>query len=101
MAFADVAARITASAVTMLADADVSWQPFGESTVYTCRGLFNEPGITVLGGEVTIEDYNLGYQTADLPGLKRGEVLNINGTDWKVREIMPSGLMSHAMLVAV
>jgi hypothetical protein len=100
MSFADIDARISASAINMLADADVSWQPFGESTVYTCRGLFNQPGTAVLDGEVITTDYSVGYLSGALPGLKRDEVLAINGADWKVREIMPNGNTSLAMLKA-
>lgn len=105
MSFANVAARISASAITMLADAGVSWQPFGESTVYTCRGLFSEPGLAVLDDAVITEDFSIGYLASELPGLKRGEILSITrdgeteAANWKVREIMPNGHTARALLL--
>jgi hypothetical protein len=57
----------------------------GDGSVRPVQVGFETPEMLDLGGRVTAADYRIEYQTADLPELARGTMLEIDGTRYKVR----------------
>jgi len=50
------------------------------------KGRFRAPATEVLAGEAFTSDITFQYPALLFPGLKRGEVLAIAGTNYKLRE---------------
>lgn len=62
---------------------------------------FRAPDALLLDGQVQSTQYEVEYQTADMPALKLDETLTIDGTAYKVRtkpEKRGDGFFSTAML---
>jgi hypothetical protein len=57
----------------------------GDGSARPVQVGFETPDMLDLGGRVTTTDYRIEYQTADLPELARGSVLEIDGTRYRVR----------------
>lgn len=70
--------------------------------VYT-RGLFDMPDQNILSGNVTSTEYSLTYKTEVLPNLLSGNKVNVDGIDYKIREVekIGDGAFSRALLTRV
>lgn len=70
-----------ADASIFLADfgSPVSWTPSAGGTVVTGLMLFDQPDADIQGGEVASREYEVTFEAAAWPGLKRGEPLVIGG----------------------
>jgi hypothetical protein len=53
------------------------------------RALYQAPGASELGGDVIVTRSSALLCAADVPGIKRGDSLAINGTTWTIGERMP------------
>ncbi|WP_233444909.1 head-tail joining protein [Paraburkholderia caribensis] len=70
------------AAAGMLKNAQVE---LGDGSVRPVQVGFETPDMLDLGGRVTTADYRVEYQTADMPELARGSMLEIDGTRYRVR----------------
>jgi hypothetical protein len=62
------------------------WSPSAGGAVHTPKVRFKAPTQDALSGDVTSIDYSIEYPATVLVGLKRGEVLTIDGVQYTVRE---------------
>jgi len=58
----------------------------GAGVQQTAKVRFKAPGRDVLAGSANVTDYSIRYPSSVLAGLKRGEVLTIEGQNYTVRE---------------
>lgn len=64
---------------------DVTYTPT-TGTGHAGRAIFDQPGMTIIGGEVLATDYSLRYPAATFPAVKRGDVFAIGGVSYTARE---------------
>lgn len=62
------------------------WKPSSGAAAQSPRVRFKAPTDHALGGEALSTDYSITYPASVLIGLKRGEVVTIDGQDYTVRE---------------
>lgn len=62
------------------------WKPSSGAEAQEVRVRFKAPTDHALAGEALSTDYSISYPASVLAGLKRGEVLAIDGQDYTVRE---------------
>lgn len=60
--------------------------PAGGGSTTTARAILDQPGTTVIGGEILATDCTLRYPTASFPAIKRGDSIVIGGTTYTARE---------------
>lgn len=81
------------------ADLAIFYADFGVSVIYTPKGgvadepqlaIFNQPGMTVIGGEILATDYSLRYPATTFPAVKRGDGFSIGGVAYTAREAAQS-----------
>jgi hypothetical protein len=72
---------ITENLTVFLQDFGVpaSWAPSGGGATVSGLMIFDMPEDTIMGGEVQSRQYSVRFLTATWPGLKRGEVLAVQG----------------------
>lgn len=80
--FAALESRINAAALTKLANAVVM------RGAETASGVFDGPAREIFNGMVHTTEPTLVLAEDALPGLARGQVLNIDGDDYEVREVL-------------
>lgn len=64
----------------------VTWSPSSGGPQQTAQVRYKAPTESPLGGEAFSTDYTIKYPATQLAGLKRGEVLAIDGQQYTVRE---------------
>lgn len=64
---------------------DVSYTPLA-GTASVGRAIFDQPGMTLIGGEVLATDYSLRYPATTFPNVKRGDAFGIGGVNYTARE---------------
>lgn len=86
---------------------------FGTSVVWTSSlatpkplglMLFDQPDTDIQSGEVVSREYQVTFEAAAWPGLKRGDVLSINGGSFTLRanpHLGEDGVFSKVMLTKV
>lgn len=52
----------------------------------TATALFDQPGTTIIGGEILATDYSLRFPVATFPAVKRGDKFLIGSTTYTARE---------------
>jgi hypothetical protein len=62
------------------------WKPAAGGIAQSAKVRFRAPTENVLAGEMLSTDYSVRYPSAKFPGLKRDEVLTIDGFKYAVRE---------------
>lgn len=62
-----------------------SWEPSNGEPAQTAEVRFRAPTREVLGGAQLSTDFMIEYPASRLTGLKRGEMLTIEGVDYQVR----------------
>jgi hypothetical protein len=62
-----------------------SWTPSFGGGPYTPKVRFTCPDMEILNGEVLAADYAIRYVSDQLPGLKEGEQITVDGTLYRVR----------------
>ena len=62
------------------------WKPSSGAEAQEVRVRFKAPTDHGLAGEALSIDYSITYPASVLAGLKRGEVVTIDGQDYTVRE---------------
>jgi hypothetical protein len=62
------------------------WKPSTGAEVQEARVSFKAPTDHGLAGEALSTDYSITYPASFLIGLKRGEVITIDGQEYTVRE---------------
>jgi hypothetical protein len=62
------------------------WKPSAGGPAQPEKVRFRAPTENVLGGEALATDYSVRYAATKFPGLKRDEVLTIEGFKYAVRE---------------
>ncbi len=76
-------------------DLPALYADFGDSTAHTPAGggatttalaILDQPGTTLIGGEILATDYTLRYPAASFPAIKRGDSIVISGTTYTARE---------------
>lgn len=69
-------------AATFLADFGdaVSWSPSAGGAAVTGLMVFDQPDIDLASGEIISREYQVTFEVAAWPGLKRGEILIVSGT---------------------
>lgn len=65
---------------------DVMFTPAAGGASKAGRAIFDQPGITVLGGEVLATDFTLQYPLTAFPGVKKGDRFQVCGVTYTVRE---------------
>lgn len=77
------------------ADLAMFYADFGVPVVYTPKGgvaaapqmaILDQPGMTVIGGEILATDYSLRYPVSTFPAVKRGDGFSIGGVSYTARE---------------
>lgn len=76
----------TASYLRMLGE-PAAWTPAAGAPV-SLHALYQAPGSAVLDSEVIATQPSALLRAADVPGIKRGDALAINGGSYTVRESM-------------
>lgn len=59
----------------------VTWSPSAGGAAVAAAVRFRAPSRDVLGGDQFSVEYTIRYPAGRLPGLKRGEVVSVAGTD--------------------
>ncbi len=65
---------------------EAAWTPSGGGPTQTPQVRFHAPEDGVLSGEVLSTDYAIEYPASLLVGIKRDEVVRIDGQDYTLRE---------------
>lgn len=60
--------------------------PAGGGSATTALAILDQPGTTLIGGEILATDYTLRYPAASFPAIKRGDTLVIGGVTFTARE---------------
>lgn len=55
-------------------------------TPITGNALFDQPGTTIVGGEILATDYSLRYPVVTFQPVKRGDLFLVGATLYKARE---------------
>lgn len=102
---AAVAAEIFADDLSFffqLADFAVAatWTPFGGGAQQSAQVLLDAPDLERLGDTVLSREYAITYAAGQLPGLKTGETLSVEGVSYTVREVaaLDDGALMRATL---
>jgi hypothetical protein len=68
--------------------------------IYTTPAWFNEPGERVLGDMQISDQYSIEFPASALPGLTSGAAVQVDGSPFQVREVLPQddGAIAIAML---
>lgn len=64
-----------------------SWTPANGSPAQTAQVMLDEPDMDIFGASELSRDWMMSYPSSQLVGLKTGEIVTVNGADYKVREI--------------
>ncbi len=69
---------------------EASWTPTvgmpGAGVEQKVMGRYRAPSVDVLGADAFATDHTFQYPAGLLPGIVRGQVLTIEGQDYKLRE---------------
>lgn len=52
----------------------------------TALAIFDQPGTTLIGGEILATDYSLRYPVTTFQAVKRGDAFSIGGATYSARE---------------
>ena len=63
------------------------------------RALLDQPGTTLLGGELLATDLSLRYPAAMFPGVRRGDVFTVGGNTYTVREAPQPAILDGSELI--
>ena len=78
-----------------------SWAPSGGGGPYEPKVRLVTPDTLLQDGTVVVADFEIRYVTAQLPGLKEGEAITVDGVAYKVRRApmkLQDGSVSRAEL---
>ncbi len=78
-----------------------NWTPANGDPPLSASVLLDAPGELVLGDTVISADYSISYATGQLAGLDIGETISVDGTDYRVRSVMPRPATDGAETVAL
>ena len=76
-------------------DLSILYADFGVTVTHTPTGggasaaglaIFDQPGMTLIGGEVLATDYSLRYPAATFPSVKRGDTFLVGAITYTARE---------------
>lgn len=77
------------------ADLSLFYADFGKEAVWTPKGggasltglvLHDQPGMTVIGGDILATDHSLRYAIATFPLVRKGDAFTIDGVAYVARE---------------
>lgn len=76
------------------ADLAIAYADFSVTVTHTplvgsprvALALFDQPGTTIIGGEILATDYSLRYPVATFQAVKRGDAFTIGGLSYTARE---------------
>jgi hypothetical protein len=79
-----------------------TWTPTagaGGGPQQTAKVQFKAPSQDVLGGSVFVNEYHIIYPATAFFGMRRGETVNVDGTNYKVREDPHSELDGSRLMI--
>lgn len=77
------------------ADLSLFYADFGVEVTHTpklggasrlSRAIHDQPGMTMIGGDILATDHTLRYPTADFPLVRKGDTFLIRGVTYAARE---------------
>lgn len=78
---------------------DVTHTP-GVGSPATGKALFDQPGTTIIGGEILATDYTIRYPVTTFQAVKRGDQFTIGGATYTAREsAQPASFQGDEMIV--
>ena len=60
--------------------------PAGGGFVTYAEAILDQPGQTIIGGEILATDYSLRYPAASFPAVHRGDTFLVDGATYTARE---------------